>query len=263
MMLISKTRFIFISSVFLTLVTAFMSLHGLRQEQQELQNIIQSISGYSSEYNDLKEQLFEINSYIRELEEENLQIKTHNQQLEDILFARKNNYLVAVNLRGADIPVLSKSGFNVEMFDRAWKELGTEKMMSASESFIQAEKELGVNALVIASIAAHESDFGRSNLALQKNNLFGFGAFSPNPYEAAIEFESSKQGTIYVSQYIRKHYLNREGRHYRGETLRSININYAADTGWADKVARIMSLIASASITDEEFSEWEKLLDRN
>ncbi|MDO9534666.1 MAG: glucosaminidase domain-containing protein, partial [Bacillota bacterium] len=172
-MMISRTSFIFVSSVFLTLVTAFSSLYTLRLEQQELHNLVQSISRHPSEYNDLKEQLLEINNYIRELEEDNRRVKEHNHQLEDIVFARKNNYLVAINLRGADIPVLSKSGFNADMLDRAWRELGAEGMVSISESFVQAEKEFGVNALVIASIAAHESNFGRSNLAVNKNNMFG------------------------------------------------------------------------------------------
>ncbi|NCB02966.1 MAG: hypothetical protein EOM67_12475, partial [Spirochaetia bacterium] len=47
-----------------------------------------------------------------------------------------------------------------------------------AEEFIQAEKETGINAVFLSSVAALESGWGRSDVSVKRNNLFGWTASS-------------------------------------------------------------------------------------
>lgn len=86
-----------LSSVFLSLMLAFNCIYDLRQEQQNVRVIIESISEYLSEKpgydaesdHNLFNQLKEIKRYLEEL-------KAHNRELEEIVSLRQQNYLAAV-----------------------------------------------------------------------------------------------------------------------------------------------------------------------
>ncbi len=107
-MQVSRAQFIILSSVFLSLVLAFNCIYVLRQEQQNIRVIIESINEYLSERpgydkesdHSLFNQLREIKHYLEEL-------KAHNRELEEIVSLLQQNYVMAVSLRGADLPVLS------------------------------------------------------------------------------------------------------------------------------------------------------------
>ncbi|GEM_PF-2965177 len=269
----SKVKFVLFSSVILFAVAASVCISELRREQRQLEEVIDSINFHfvgeeqiAAEHDgdlsdNLSDRLVEVKLYLENVEQLMENVEERNRKLEEVVSARYNTYQTAVNLEGAEAPVVSASGFTAEMIDRAWKNLGAPKMIGTGSSFVNAEKEYGVNALVIASIAAHESGFGRSEIARDKNNLFGFGAHYYAPYRSAHTFESIEAGTSYISSFIRSQYLSREGRYYNGNTLRSMNVHYASDRDWADKVAGVMSLIARAAVDEGEVELWEQLLN--
>ena len=57
--------------------------------------------------------------------------------------------------------------------------------------WFQDQNQYGINALLVAGIAANESSWGTcSNISQTKNNLFGIAAADSNPGELSYEFES-------------------------------------------------------------------------
>ena len=73
-----------------------------------------------------------------------------------------------------------------------------------AEEFLQAEEEYNINACLLASIAAHESSWGRSDLAKNKNNLFGWKG-----KDGYKEFESPERCIDFVAWKLAKKYINK------------------------------------------------------
>jgi beta-N-acetylglucosaminidase len=131
------------------------------------------------------------------------------------------------------MPILSPSGFSPARFERAFK--GT-PLAGIGEALVQAEAETGINALVLAAIAAHESGWGRSRIAKEKNNLAGLGAYDHSP-GSAIRFESREECVMFLAELLRDR---------PGESLEEIGWWYASDPRWAAKAGRCMKIIAEA-----------------
>ena len=104
------------------------------------------------------------------------------------------------------------------------------------QALVQAESETGINALVLASICAHESAWGTSRLARERNNLAGMGAFDDAP-DRAMRFESREDCVMFLARLLR----DRQGR-----SLEEIGTWYASDARWAMKVAGCMRAIVGA-----------------
>lgn len=109
-----------------------------------------------------------------------------------------------------------------------------------ASSFMRAQELWGVNSLYLVAHAALESNWGASTIAADKNNLFGFMAFDHDPHGSAATYRSKEDSVLHVSGYIRRVYLNKSGRFYRGPHLAGMNEFYATDPMWAVKIARIM-----------------------
>ena len=105
--------------------------------------------------------------------------------------------------------------------------------------FVEAESESNVNAMFLLALAVHESSWGSSLLAREKNNLFGFGAYDRDPYHGAKVFATKEECVKHVAQFLRKHYL--EGVYYRGTTIQNINETYASDRAWGEKIFATMT----------------------
>lgn len=117
--------------------------------------------------------------------------------------------------------------------------------------FYEMEQKYNVNGLFIAAIGIHESGWGTSAIARDKNNLFGYGAYDSSPYESSYDFEDYREGIETLSKSMAKYYLNEDGVHiiddeyatgkyYNGSTLRGVNIRYASDTEWCERVFATM-----------------------
>ena len=110
-------------------------------------------------------------------------------------------------------------------------------------SFMQAETTYHVSARYFVAHAILESGWGTSAIAQYKFNLFGFGANDANPYGDAMTFTSFNACIQYVAQFIATNYLSPTGRFYHGPTLRGMNVDYASDPNWAEKIASIADTI--------------------
>lgn len=116
--------------------------------------------------------------------------------------------------------------------------LADTELAGLGRAFLEAEAASKVNAMFLLALAIHESDWGTSALAREKNNLFGFGAYDSNPYHGAMVFATKEDCVKYVAQFLRDHYI--EGDYYRGTTIQSINQLYASDLAWGEKIFATM-----------------------
>ena len=105
--------------------------------------------------------------------------------------------------------------------------------------FIEAEAQTGVNAVFLTSVAALESGWGTSELAQNKNNLYGW---TSNGGEM-MTFDSKAQCIIYVAEKIKEHYLTPDGKYFNGYEVADINKRYNGRDEWAVAVTDIMEHI--------------------
>ena len=80
-----------------------------------------------------------------------------------------------------------------------------------AEYFYYTEKQYGINGVFLAAVAIHESGWGASTIASNKNNLFGYGAYDSNPYGGAYEFTDYSEGIDLLGRVFVKYYLNPAG----------------------------------------------------
>lgn len=105
----------------------------------------------------------------------------------------------------------------------------------------EAEVKHNINALLILGMAMHESDFGMSKYALERNNLFGIKAYDSNT-DAAQTFASPNEAIDALANlYLNKNYINPVGAHANGAATgnkaRGFNVKYASDPYWGQKIA--------------------------
>jgi len=121
-------------------------------------------------------------------------------------------------------------------------------------AFYNAEKKYNINGIFLASIAIHESGWGTSQIANDKNNLFGYGSYDATPYESSFEFTDYAEGIETVAKSLVKYYINPSGTkiydgetavawYYNGPTLKGVNTRYASDKEWHTKVFKYMETL--------------------
>ena len=111
------------------------------------------------------------------------------------------------------------------------------------EAFYNAEQTYGVNGIFIAAVGIHESAWGTSYLAKEKNNLFGYRAYDRDPINSAQDFESYTDAINVVAEALHKNYLTPTGSYYNGTTIESVNQKYASDKAWHEKVYKYMEYL--------------------
>lgn len=117
------------------------------------------------------------------------------------------------------------------------------ELYGLGNAYASAEAETGVNALVLVGISALESNWGRSNIARTKNNLFGYQAYDHNT-DAAKVFATRDEGVMVVARHLAKSYLTPGGPYFNGYTLEAVNVRYASDKKWNVKITGIMEKLS-------------------
>ena len=120
------------------------------------------------------------------------------------------------------------------------------KFLNVGSSLIANQNTYGVNALIMYANAALESGWGQSQIAINKNNLFGHGAVDSNPYYGANGYASVDDCIKYhAKMFISEGYCDPKdysGRYYGshlGDKESGINVKYASDPYWGEKIAHI------------------------
>ena len=141
------------------------------------------------------------------------------------------------------------SGLTLDQFKKILSDSkDTNKIFEKNaEYFYYIEKQYNINGVFVASVGIHESAWGTSKIAMQKNNLFGYGAYDSNPYNGAYNFSNYSESIDLLARVFVKYYLNPEGTsiyggekavgtYYNGATLNGVNTKYASDKNWANAV---------------------------
>ncbi len=82
---------------------------------------------------------------------------------------------------------------------------------SDAEGIYNAQQKSGMSALAILGIGALESGYGTSNIAKQKNNLWGWNATNVNPTGNATTFSQMSKGALEFANSFMKTYYNGYG----------------------------------------------------
>ena len=149
------------------------------------------------------------------------------------------------------------SGFSLAQFKKVLQGQAGDKngiFAENAEYFYYAEKQYGINGIYLASMAIHEGGWGTSQIANDKKNLFGYGAYDSNPYGGAYSFDSYAAGIDLLARVLVKNYLNPSGTeiydgqlatgmYYNGPTLTGVNTRYASDKNWANAVFKWMTYL--------------------
>lgn len=124
------------------------------------------------------------------------------------------------------------------------KVASTSKMYGIGATLVNMQETYGVNALLTAGVAANESGWGKSSIALNKNNLFGLNAVDSSPGESANYYaDVATCIKDFTETYMSKQYLNPNNWKYFGGFLGNkasgINVKYASDPYWGEKAANV------------------------
>lgn len=108
--------------------------------------------------------------------------------------------------------------------------------------FYNAQEKYGVNAILSLSLSRNETGNGKSKLAIEKNNGFGLNAVDSNPYHAADWYTSFRASILgYASKWITYGYADPTDYRYFGPQFgdkgTGMNVKYASDTYWSEKMA--------------------------
>lgn len=117
------------------------------------------------------------------------------------------------------------------------------KIVGIGKYLIEAQNKYGVNATLILALAIHESKWGQSDLARDKNNIFGLNAIDETPGESANYYKSIETCIIdFTKNYISIGYANPKSWRYYGGFIGNknlgTNVKYASDPFWGEKVAQ-------------------------
>ncbi len=146
-----------------------------------------------------------------------------------------------------DTNIRSTSGYAAWMIDEFLA--AQTPLPPLGPAFITAEQTDGVNARILLAIAILESGYGNSLIARSKRNLFGYHAYDRDPFRYASHYRTYQASIEAVAGALKTDYLSPSGRFWGGlPTLRGVNLAYASDVRWAQKIAYLANAI-DASIT--------------
>ncbi len=170
------------------------------------------------------------------------------------------------NYTGKDIKSYFTSiGINSSMPAYPAKD-GQSLLYGEQTSFVQYQNEFGANLGLVLGLARNESASGTSNIAFHGKNLFGHEAFDSSPGASATSYISVAQSIYaHTKVYISEGYLDpcdwrqtsgsynestcHKGRYYgghAGDKNSGMNVKYASDPYWGEKMAQYYYLLDSA-----------------
>lgn len=265
---VSRLQFMLVSGLIVTSALALSHVAELRLNQTALQEVVHELRVVENEHSAALQQIAEYRAQVQEL-------RRVAGALEEVLYNRARTYLFVCGdlapsgktaalpsrsagltagpeITGMTMPVCSPSGFTAADFERVWQAHKASRLYGLGETLVKAEEEHGINALVLAAIIVHESRWGRSAIARDKNNLAGLGAFDASPYASAITFASKEDSVYFLAELLAREYIVPEGRYFHGPDLAGIGVKYASDPAWARKVAVTMKVLAQSMVENPE-----------
>lgn len=138
--------------------------------------------------------------------------------------------------------------------NRSYRESYEKFFKDNAAEFYDISTKAGINPMVMVAIGTHESAYGSSNIANEKLNLWGWGAYDSSPGESAINFsaedirEGISSGIEEIATSLKEDWttpgtwryerISNEGRN--PTTLDGIGPLYCTTQGWSDLVKQHM-----------------------
>ena len=137
--------------------------------------------------------------------------------------------------------IRNNMGIKENVYGNASKN-GSSRLYGSGTFFYYAQEKYGVNAILSLSLSRNETGNGTSNLAINKNNGFGLNAVDSNPTQAANWYPTYASSILgYASKWITYGYAHpRDWRYFGpqfGDKWIGMNVKYASDTYWSEKMA--------------------------
>ena len=119
---------------------------------------------------------------------------------------------------------------------------GTSRLYGQGTFFYYAQEKYGVNAILSLSLSRNETGNGTSSLSINKNNGFGLNAVDSNPTQAANWYASFSSSILgYANKWITYGFASADDWRYFGPQFGDkwigMNVKYASDTYWSEKMA--------------------------
>lgn len=171
---------------------------------------------------------------LKELEE--LRIKEEQERIERELQLLREKEIEEERIRNVTYEasnLLITSGLKEEEL----YEILPQSMKHLAYSIVGAERQYGISAFFITSIAALESNWATSSRAKYSNNLTGmavYGDDSPGTY-----YNSQYECIYDTARQLKKYYLSSDGIFHNGYSSYSVNINYCTSSDWYIKIDKI------------------------
>ena len=144
------------------------------------------------------------------------------------------------------LPLRSKTNYTGDQLNNYLKNKGaSSKLCNTGNIFIKYQNKYGVNALMSIAFSIQESGWGKSTIAMNKNNLFGLNAIDSNPGGNADSFNSVENCIMnFASSWMSKRYLNATytslfNGGYLGDLGSGIFVEYSSDPYEGEKIAAI------------------------
>jgi len=151
---------------------------------------------------------------------------------EDNFIRKQKNVSRSLFIRRPISIVNSKSNLHIEDLKKL---LSKTKLVGIEEAILKAEQQYEINAFFILAVARLESGDGNSQIARNKNNLFGLNAVDNDPYNKAFTFKSKSESVYSFAKLIKKYYIGKNLK-----TVEQINTKYSSSVKWSNKIYRIM-----------------------
>ena len=152
-----------------------------------------------------------------------------------------NHTKTAYSSTNIDEYIRNNMGYKENVYGNAASDK-TSRLYGSGTFFYYAQQKYGVNAILALSLSRNETGNGRSYLAINKNNGFGLNAVDSNPTQAANWYASFSSSILgYASKWVTYGYAHpRDWRYFGpqfGDKWIGMNVKYASDTFWSEKMA--------------------------
>jgi len=257
-MKIKEWEYLLVSVLLLTMILSFSTIHTLYSRQAELTNRINELESVCDHNDLLLEQIKESEKTIKSMEERLMDLEkmlfnfkrttriiSGNDNDNELSGYEKENNIASrgisekVKWTPTTMPLDMPSGVSAEKYESAFK--GT-PLEGIGEMLVFVGAEMEINDLVLAGVIAHETDWGNSRLAREKNNLAGLNACG-DVYNNAFSFDSRIDSIMFLGNLLVTKYCP-GGKFFGGSyDLKGVGVKYAEDPLWAEKVAGCMKKI--------------------
>lgn len=152
-----------------------------------------------------------------------------------------NHTRTSYSSQNIDEYIRNNMGYSMDAYGNK-AESGASRLYGKGQFYYYAQEKYGVNALLALSLSRNETGNGTSNLAVNKNNGFGLNAVDSNPYGSANQYVTYAHSILgYASDWITYGYAHpRDWRYFGpqfGDKWIGMNVKYASDTYWSEKMA--------------------------